>query len=141
MSSVVQSALKVQTYDAIRIIFNKMISSASAEISQLFLPSLKTLDGENARNFLMPYELEATASDELIANLNEFHICSALNYAMTQNQAVELFQRRNSMENATKNAKEIQAKINLKYNKARQAMITNELSEIVSGAAAVSAAK
>jgi len=45
------------------------------------------------------------------------------------------------MDNATKNSKEVGNRINLKYNKARQAMITTELSEIVSGAAAVSAAK
>lgn len=50
---------------------------------------------------------------------------------------MELFQRRNSMENANKNSKEVAHKIKLKYNKARQQMITTELGEIVSGAAAV----
>lgn len=140
ISTVVSKALADESYDAIRIIYNTMIGVASAEITELWVPSIHTLDGENARNFLLPYELEATSSDEMLQNLNEFHVCSAINYACTQNAAVELFQRRNSMENASKNAKDVDAKIGLKYNKARQAMITTELSEIVSGAAAVSAA-
>jgi len=141
MSSVVAKALAKDDYDMIRVIYNKMTGPASAEISQIWLPSLKTLDGENARTFLMPYEMEATSTDELMANINEFHISAAVNYAYTQNQAVELFSRRNSMENASKNAQEVNKRITLHYNKARQAMITTELSEIVSGAAAVSANK
>jgi len=141
IAAVVSRAMADEHYDAIRIIFNRMVGPSAAEIDQLYLPSIKTLDGENARNFLMPYELEATSADEMLANLNEFHVVAAVNYACAQNQAVELFQRRNSMENATKNSQEVTKKINLKYNKARQAMITTELSEIVSGAAAVSAAK
>jgi len=141
ISTVVSKALDKEDYDVIRIIFNQMTTAASAEITQIWLPSLKTLDGENARNFLMPYEMEATSTDELLANVNEFHVSAAINYAYTQNQAVELFSRRNSMENASKNAQDVNKKITLHYNKARQAMITTELSEIVSGAAAVSAQK
>jgi len=141
ISAVVAKALEVENFDVIRIIHNRMNTPASSIMNQIFLPSLKTLDGENARNFLLPYEIEATSSDELLANLNEFHISAALNYACAQNLAVELFSRRNSMENATKNSKEVDAKITLKYNKARQAMITTELGVIVSGAAAVSEMK
>lgn len=141
LTSVVSRAMAEENFDAIRIIFNEMKKSSSAEMSEIWLPSIKTLDGENARTFLLPYELEAVSADELLANLNEFHVAAALNYATAQNAAVELFSRRNSMENATKNAKDVDAKITLKYNKARQAMITTELGEIVSGAAAVSAMK
>jgi F-type H+-transporting ATPase subunit gamma len=43
----------------------------------------------------------------------------------------------NAMENASKNAKEIFDKITLQYNKARQARITTELVEIISGAVAL----
>jgi len=42
----------------------------------------------------------------------------------------------NAMENASKNAKEISGKLSLQYNKARQARITTELVEIISGAVA-----
>lgn len=43
----------------------------------------------------------------------------------------------NAMENASKNAGEILSKLTLKYNKARQARITMELVEIISGASAL----
>jgi len=43
----------------------------------------------------------------------------------------------NAMENASKNAKEIIGKLNLEYNKVRQAKITMELCEIISGASAL----
>jgi len=120
-----------------RVVYNKMSGPNSSEISEIWLPSLRTLDDEASRELLAPYEIEAVSADELLHNLNEFHLSSALNYAVFQNFAVELFQRRNSMENANKNSKEVVHKIKLKYNKARQSMITTELGEIVSGAAAV----
>lgn len=120
-----------------RIVYNKMSGPNSSEISEIWLPSLRSLDDEASRELLAPYEIEAVSADELLHNLNEFHLSSAVNYAVFQNLAVELFQRRNSMENANKNSKEVAHKIKLKYNKARQQMITTELGEIVSGAAAV----
>jgi len=48
-----------------------------------------------------------------------------------------MFARRNSMDNATKNAKEVGKFLQIKFNRERQAMITTELGEITSGAAAV----
>jgi len=48
-----------------------------------------------------------------------------------------MFARRNSMDNATKNAKEVGKLLQIKFNRERQAMITTELGEITSGAAAV----
>jgi ATP synthase F1 gamma subunit len=123
--------------DLYRIIFNKMSGPNNSVIDEIYLPSLSSIDMESSRELLSPYELEAVASDELLQNLNEFHLSSAINYAIFQNLAVELFQRRNSMQNATQNAKDVVHKIKLKYNKARQQIITTELGEIVSGAAAV----
>lgn len=123
--------------DIYRIIFNQMDGPNASEINEIWIPSLKTLDDEATRDSLAAYELEAVSPDELLANLHEFHLSSAINYAVFQNLAVELFQRRNSMQNATQNAKDVVHKIKLKYNKARQSIITTELGEIVSGAAAV----
>jgi F-type H+-transporting ATPase subunit gamma len=56
---------------------------------------------------------------------------------MLQNAASEQTSRMNAMENASKNAAEILQGLNLEYNKARQARITNELCEIISGASAL----
>ena len=67
----------------------------------------------------------------------DFYVCSALYNALLNNLASEQSSRMNAMENASKNAGEIVDKLSLDYNKARQSKITQELSEIVSGAAAV----
>jgi F-type H+-transporting ATPase subunit gamma len=57
--------------------------------------------------------------------------------ALLESAASEQGARMNAMENATKNAGEMIKKITLKYNRTRQANITKELIEIISGAEAV----
>jgi ATP synthase F1 gamma subunit len=120
----------------LRVAFNKMLTPSSPGISYLNLPSQKKFLNE-AKNNLVKYELEATSSDELLHSLSEFIISAGINYACFHNQAVEMFARRNSMDNATKNAKEVGKVLQIKFNRERQAMITTELGEITSGAAAV----
>lgn len=58
-------------------------------------------------------------------------------HAMLNNSACEQSARMNAMESASKNAGEILDSLTLKYNKARQAKITMELVEIISGASSV----
>jgi F-type H+-transporting ATPase subunit gamma len=67
----------------------------------------------------------------------EFYIASNVYYALLNSAASEQASRMNAMENATKNAGEIINALTLKYNKARQARITMELIEIISGANAL----
>jgi len=136
VSGLVSEILNEQ-FDLVRIVFNKMSGPVSSEIREVWLPSLSALDSEEAKAFLAPYEIEAVAIDELLASLNEYQLCAALNYCHYHNVAVEFFARRNSMENASKNASDVGKRLNILYNKARQAAITTELGEIVSGAAAV----
>ena len=69
--------------------------------------------------------------------LYELYLTSNLWIALLNNAASEQSARMNAMENASKNAKEIVEKLNLEYNKARQARITMELVEIISGASAL----
>ena len=57
--------------------------------------------------------------------------------ALLQSAASELSSRMNAMSNATDNAQELISKLNLHYNKVRQAGITNEINEIVGGANAL----
>jgi len=124
-------------FDVLRIAYNKMVSAASPAVSYIYLPSLKKLVSEEGRSLLSKYEIEATAEEELMKSVSEYLVAAGVNYACFQNQAVEMFARRNSMDNATKNAKEVGRKLQLKFNRERQAMITTELGEITSGAAAV----
>ena len=67
----------------------------------------------------------------------EFYIASTIYHAILNNIASEQSSRMNAMENASKNAGEILDALTLDYNKARQAKITMELCEIISGASAV----
>jgi len=136
ISTVVERVLKMD-FDVIRIAFNKMLSAASPGIAYLNLPSLRKLRSEEAQAVLAKYEVEATSAEELLTSLTEYFISAGLNYACFHNQAVEMFARRNSMDNATKNAKEVGRKLQIRFNRERQAMITTELGEITSGAAAV----
>lgn len=72
----------------------------------------------------------------MVENLQEFHFANALYWAIAEGQASELAARRTAMENATKNAGEMIDKLTLLYNRSRQASITNELVDIITGASA-----
>jgi F-type H+-transporting ATPase subunit gamma len=80
------------------------------------------------------YEPEAK---ELLEGLLTRYIESQVYQAVVENSACEQAARMMAMKNATENAGELIDDLQLIYNKARQAAITQELSEIVSGAAAV----
>ena len=67
----------------------------------------------------------------------DFYLGSIFYHAFLNNTASEQSSRMNAMENASKNAGEILNSLTLEYNKARQAKITMQLCEIISGAAAV----
>ena len=77
---------------------------------------------------------------DIMSVLNEFlprRIATRIYGAMLHSAAAELSSRMNAMSNATDNAQELVGKLNLYYNKVRQAGITNEINEIVSGANAL----
>ena len=67
----------------------------------------------------------------------DFYLGTIFYHAFLNNTASEQSSRMNAMENASKNAGEILEALTLEFNKARQAKITMELCEIISGAAAV----
>ena len=75
---------------------------------------------------------------ELLEGLLTRYIESQVYQAVVENGACEQAARMLAMKNATDNAGDLIDDLQLIYNKARQAAITQELSEIVSGAAAVS---
>jgi F-type H+-transporting ATPase subunit gamma len=81
------------------------------------------------------YEPEAR---DLLDGLLTRYIESQVYQAVVENAACEQAARMLAMKNATENAGELIDELQLVYNKARQAAITQELSEIVGGAAAIS---
>jgi len=82
-----------------------------------------------------PYEIEPNA-ERLLAALVPKAVEVELFRALLENQAGEHAARMTAMENATKNTQELIEKLTLEYNRARQAAITSELVEIITGAQA-----
>ncbi|MDP2802575.1 MAG: F0F1 ATP synthase subunit gamma [Phreatobacter sp.] len=83
-----------------------------------------------------PYEFEPGEA-EILADLLPRNVTIQIFKAILENAASEQGARMSSMDSATRNAGEMIKKQTLKYNRARQAMITKELIEIISGAEAL----
>jgi F-type H+-transporting ATPase subunit gamma len=122
--------------DRLYVSFNTFVNSMTQKptVSQLLpLPKAEETT-ERAHNWDYIYEPEAK---ELLEKLLQRFVESQVYQAVVENNASEQAARMMSMKNATDNAGQFIKELELLYNKARQAAITQELSEIVGGAAAV----
>ena len=79
------------------------------------------------------YEFEPE-EDEILSNLLPKNISTQIFKAMLENSASEQGSRMTAMDSATRNAGELVDKLTINYNRSRQAAITKELIEIISGA-------
>lgn len=97
------------------------------------------LDGDSDKheNELFPMNYEPEEEDVLDLVIPKY-ITSLLYGALKESMASENGARMQAMDNATSNAEEMISDLELKYNRARQAAITQELTEIISGANAIS---
>lgn len=121
--------------DKIVVYYNQFISAISQEIRTLeLMPKKKFVE---LMKFGHLYDQELPDKTTSNPALYELYLTSNLWVAILNNAASEQSARMNAMENASKNAKEIVAALSLQYNKARQAKITMELCEIISGASAL----
>lgn len=123
--------------DAIYISYNGFVNTMKQEprMEQLLPLSGELLEPANGSAWDYIYEPDAkVVVDELLVRYIESLVYSGV----TENQASEQSARMVAMKAASDNAKEVIGELKLIYNKARQAAITKEISEIVGGAAAVS---
>jgi F-type H+-transporting ATPase subunit gamma len=123
--------------DAIYISYNHFVNTMKQEpvFEQLLPLSGETLGKERTGSWDYIYEPDAQAViDEMLLRYVE----SLVYTAVSENQAAEQSSRMVAMKAASDNAKAVIGELKLVYNKARQAAITKEISEIVGGAAAVS---
>ena len=88
---------------------------------------------EDENNSDDSYEFEPD-EDEILSNLLPKNISTQIFKAMLENSASEQGSRMSAMDNATRNAGEMVDKLTIEYNRSRQAAITKELIEIISGA-------
>jgi F-type H+-transporting ATPase subunit gamma len=124
-------------YDAIFVAFNAFRSAISQEplIKQL-LPVIPA-DGESdSGEYLADYIYEPNVTEVLSALLPKY-VEVQLFRAFLESVASEHGARMSAMDSASKNATEMIGKLTLQYNRARQAAITKELMEIISGAESI----
>ena len=121
--------------DRLYIIYNRFVNTMtqSPEAVQL-LPLKAQKDEELKGHWDYIYEPDAK---EILEGLLVRYVESQVYQGVVENNACEQAARMLAMKNATDNAGNMITELNLLYNKARQAAITQEISEIVSGAAAV----
>lgn len=128
-----QDALDAGEFDAIHLVYNEFKSAIAYTTSvKSIVPMMDPVDSK-----LMEYEVEPDKDDETLRNFYEYTVATQMYHSLLENATSEQSSRMAAMENASKNAGEMIDKLNLQYNRARQARITTELIEIISGAAAL----
>ncbi len=128
------------TLDRIYVVYNEFVNTMSQKpVARQLVPlvtSDESDDEEQNRPDSWDYLYEPDAQD-LLDKLLKRYVEAQVYQAVVENAACEQAARMIAMKNATDNAGDLIDDLQLVYNKARQAAITQEISEIVSGAAAV----
>ena len=109
--------------------FKNVITQIPQEQQIIPLKTTEEKDKSSEEN----YEFEPD-EDEILGNLLPKNISTQIFKAMLENSASEQGSRMSAMDNATRNAGEMVDKLTIEYNRSRQAAITKELIEIISGA-------
>lgn len=125
------------TIDALHIVYNEFVNTMTQKpVVKQLLPLPKSEEDSQTMGHHWDYIYEPDAK-ELLDNLLERYIELQIYQAVVENIACEQAAKMIAMKNATENAGDLIKEFQLAYNKARQAAITQELAEIVGGAAAL----
>jgi F-type H+-transporting ATPase subunit gamma len=133
-----QAAMKAfanKEFDVVEIVYSEFKNAATQRFAvERFLPIPKVDRKPGAKKSDFIFE---PAKEELVAELMPKILNTQLYKAVLDANASEHGARMTAMDKATENANEILRSLRISYNRARQAAITTELTEIVSGAAAL----
>ncbi|MBI2284991.1 MAG: ATP synthase F1 subunit gamma [Bacteroidetes bacterium] len=128
-------AFENKEFDAVEIVYSEFRNAATQRfVAEAFLPIPKTPKKAGAKKSDFIFE---PAKEELIAELMPKILNTQLYKAVLDGNASEHGARMTAMDKASENANELLKSLKISYNRARQAAITTELTEIVSGAAAL----
>jgi F-type H+-transporting ATPase subunit gamma len=133
----------VDGVDEVHVVFTRFVSMVTQEPEVIRLLPLEVVEGTEppAPDDVLPlYTFEPGAEQVLDALLPKY-VTERLFNALLQSAASELAARQRAMKSATDNAEELIRKYTRQANQARQAEITQEISEIVGGADALASAK
>jgi F-type H+-transporting ATPase subunit gamma len=123
------------TFDVCTLFYSRFRSViAQIPTAQQIIPAVAPGAAENGERVVYDYEPD---EEEILAELLPRYVATQIFRALLENAASEQGARMSAMDNATRNAGEMIRKQTLTYNRTRQAMITKELIEIISGAEAL----
>ncbi|XP_057444443.1 ATP synthase subunit gamma, mitochondrial [Lotus japonicus] len=142
VSVLADDILKNVEFDALRIVFNKFHSVVQfyPTVSTVLSPEIVERETESGGMLgeLDSYEIEGGDSkSEILQNLSEFQFSCVMFNAVLENACSEQGARMSAMDSSSRNAGDMLDRLTLTYNRTRQASITTELIEIISGASAL----
>ena len=120
------------SFDQGEIVFNSFKNMISFETKTIGIQSLQQVLAD-PKTF-EAYDVEGDS--DTFENFYSFAMALKLHLILTETDMVEFSQRVNSMTNSSKNAEDMLVRLRLLYNRVRQARVTTELIEIISGATA-----
>jgi F-type H+-transporting ATPase subunit gamma len=122
-------------YDVATIFYSKFVNVVSQiPTAQQIIPANFDEDNSSSNQTIYDYEPD---EETILADLLPRGVATQIFSALLENGASEQGARMSAMDNATRNAGEMIDKLTIEFNRSRQAVITNELIEIISGAEAL----
>ena len=122
-------------YDVATIFYSKFVNVVSQiPTAQQIIPANFDEDNSSTNQTVYDYEPD---EETILADLLPRGVATQIFSALLENGASEQGARMSAMDNATRNAGEMIDKLTIEFNRSRQAVITNELIEIISGAEAL----
>jgi F-type H+-transporting ATPase subunit gamma len=123
-------------YDEVYVVFNTFVNAITQDPTFRKVLPLKVEESADESSGGVDYLYEPSAK-ELISTLLPLYLQTLVLQAFLDTEAGELAARMTAMDSATNNASDLIDRLTLEYNRARQAAITTEITEIVSGAEAL----
>jgi F-type H+-transporting ATPase subunit gamma len=132
VSKIIINNFEKKEFDICTIFYNQFKNVITQIPQEQQIIPLKASDAEGSSSE-DNYEFEPE-EDEILSNLLPKNIATQIFKAMLENSASEQGSRMSAMDSATRNAGDMVDKLTIEYNRSRQAAITKELIEIISGA-------
>ncbi len=138
----VTTKIKAKHYDEnkeVKVIYTEFISQVDFKpVVKTILP-IQEIELEETEQVVKTNEVKPViefepSKEELLKELENLYIHGFMVGVYRESQASEHTSRKNAMENASNNGEELLAKLDIEYNRGRQAKITQEISEIIGGA-------
>ncbi len=124
------------TMDECHLVYTEFKSAISQKVQSIQLLPLNALETKDENSPNKSYDFEPS-EEEILNEIIPKNIAIQIHTALLENLASEQGSRMTAMDNATRNANDMIDNLTLFYNRSRQALITKELIEIISGAEAV----